>query len=438
MPHKPNVLLIVADDHRADALGRGGDPAVRTPTLDALAAAGVALRNARIMGGQSGAVCVPTRASLLTGVNPLRAVGPGGGIPPGLALLPAVFREAGYVTHGIGKWHNGQRSFASGFVGGAEIFFGGMSDHRRVPVHDFDAAGAYPDAARRVGGAFSTDLFTDAAVRFLRTYAGTAPFLLYLAFTAPHDPRTPPSEYAALYDPADVRLPPNFLPRHPFDNGELEVRDERLAPLPRTADAVRRHLADYYGMITHLDAGIGRVLDALRRSGRDGDTVVAYTADHGLAVGQHGLLGKQNLYECTLRVPLILAGPGLPAGCCVDAQHHSCDLLPTLCDLADLPVPGTVETRSLLPLVAGEPGRSATFALYKDVQSAVCDGRWKLIRYRRSAQTGRGTDRTQFFDLLLDPWESDDRSGDAAVQPHVARLGGMLTEWERRAGDAPW
>src|SRR5439155_24083768 len=111
-----------------------------------------------------------------------------------------------------------------------------------------------------------------------------------------------------------VALPPNFLPEHPFDNGELRVRDELLAGFPRTPDEVRRHIADYYGMISHQDAWMGRVLAAA-----PDNTIVVYTADHGLALGQHGLMGKQSLYDHSIRVPLIVSGPGLPSGRRVDA-----------------------------------------------------------------------------------------------------------------------
>jgi len=130
---------------------------------------------------------------------------------------------------------------------------------------------------------------------------------------------TAPPEYAARYDPAALPLPENYLPQHPFDNGDLRTRDERLAPWPRTAEIVRQHLADYYAMISHLDSGVGRILAALQSRADGVNSVVVYSADHGLAVGQHGLMGKQNLYEHSVHIPLLLSGPDLPAGRQIDA-----------------------------------------------------------------------------------------------------------------------
>jgi arylsulfatase A-like enzyme len=341
----------------------------------------------------------------------------------------------------VGKWHNDAASFRRSFAGGARIFMGGMSDHYRVPVHDFDPTGEYPPSARYVadgGATHSTELFGQAAVDFLRGYDRREPFFLYLAFTAPHDPRTPPPEYAALYPPEAMPLPPNFLPEHPFDNGDLRVRDEALAPWPRTPQAVRQHTADYYGMITHLDAWIGNILAALDETGRAEDTIVVYTADHGLAVGQHGLFGKQNLYEHSARIPCLLRGPGLPSGRRLDALTYTPDLYPTLCQLAQVPAPQTVETQSLVPLLAGGATavRESVCAVYKDVQRMVSDGRWKLIRYHRSHERpDAGTDRTQLFDLAEDPWETHDLAADPNHAGHLTRLTSALSTWQRWAGD---
>ncbi len=445
MGERPNILFMIADDHRFDALGGLGTPGVQTPALDALAARGVRCGRAHTMGGLVGAVCVPSRTALLTGANPFRASRsrrvddtPGAmALHPALATLPATLRGAGYHTFATGKWHNDKGSFAAGFDDGARIFFGGMSDHRRVPVHEFDPAGVYPDEARSEGEGFSTEIFVDAAIGFLERYRGDDPFFLYLAFTAPHDPRTPPPDWAARCDRGAIPLPENFLPEHPFDNGDLRVRDEELAPWPRTPEVIRRHLADYYAMIGHLDAQIGRVLAALAARGDAGRTIVVYTADHGLAVGQHGLLGKQNLYEHSVRVPLIVAGPGLPAGGEVGALTAHADLFPTLCDLTGTPVPPTVEGRSLVPTLTGGRGRvrDHVCAAYKDVQRMVSDGEWKLIRYYRAADRGVGTERVQLFHLAADPRETRDRAGEPGQRERLRGLAGALAAWQRSVGD---
>jgi len=190
-------------------------------------------------------------------------------------------------------------------------------------------------------------------------------------------------------------------------------------------------------MITSLDAQIGRILAALAERGDAANTVVVYTADHGLAVGQHGLLGKQNLYEHSIRVPRIMAGPGLPTGNTVQALTHHADVFPTLCDLAGLTVPSTVEGRSLLPLVTNNdaPWRDSVFAMYKDVQRAVSDGAWKLIRYYRSGDQTVGSDRIQLFHLKNDPWEMHDLAADPAQKERLGGLADEMAAWQRRTGD---
>ena len=438
---RPNVLFIMADDHRHDAIAACGNPCVRTPHLDALIASGTHFRRNYMLGGLSGAVCVPARAALHTGSHPFRAsVGAHVDgyrdllrLRPDKALMAETFREAGYHTFATGKWHNCRASFARSFADGANIFFGGMSDHDRVPLHDFDATGHYPDDANYIGDGFSSDLFADAAIDFLNGYSAEAPFFLYLSFTAPHDPRTPPEGYA--YDPAAVDLPTNFASEHPFDNGDMRLRDEVLADFPRTESEVRQHIADYYGMIEHMDAKIGQVLAALEASGYADNTLVVYTADHGLAVGQHGLMGKQNMYEHSVSVPLVVRGAGVPSGKAVDALSLTYDIYPTLCELAGIEVPNSVESSSLVPLM--HDGHSVlhetVYSHYKDIQRMVGDGRWKLIRYYRSADGQAGSERVQLFDLANDPWEMNDLS--EREEAHVARLQGALDGWMRAVGD---
>ncbi len=446
----PNVLFMIADDHRHSAIRAFGDPVVQTPRIDELVAQGIAFERTYHFGGLTGGVCVPARACLMAGANPFRALASKDladavglrTINPNVATLPEQFRKAGYHTFHVGKWHNDTRSFHRSFDGGAKIFIGGMSDHYRVPVFDFDPTGEYPKSARYEGDRHSTELFGGAAIDFLRGYDRAEPFFLYLAFTAPHDPRTPPPEYAALYPPEEMPLPPNYLPEHPFDNGELRNRDESLAPWPRTPEIARRHIADYYGMISHLDHWIGRILDTLAETGRADDTIVVYTADHGLAVGQHGLMGKQNLYEHSARVPCIVRGPGLATGRRTAALIHTPDLHPTLCELAGVPVAPTVETHSLVPFLRADAAppdsgpRPYVCQVYKDVQRMVTDGRWKLIRYYRSQERpGVGTDAIQLFDLDTDPWELHDLSADPAQADRIRHLAALLEQWQREVED---
>ncbi len=282
----------------------------------------------------------PSRAMLNTGRNLYHVPLDCGDYP----TMPQTLREVGYTTFGTGKWHNQPASYARSFTDGGSIFFGGMSNHSEVPCHDFDSSGEYSAERQYVGKSFSSELFSDAAINFLEGYEDEAPFYAYVSYTAPHDPRMAPREYANLYDPGAMEVPENFAPEHPFDNGELRIRDEMLAPFPRTPEIVQEHIAAYYAMITHVDAHLGRVLDALEATGRADNTIVVFAGDNGLAVGQHGLFGKQSMYEHSIRVPLVMAGPGVPVGVTRGGACYLHDVFPTLCDLTGLDVPGSVET----------------------------------------------------------------------------------------------
>ena len=419
--NKPNIVFIVTDDQRFDALGCAGNPIVQTPHMDALARRGVHFTQACIPCGSHGAVCMPSRAMLNTGRTLFHLQGSGEEIPSGHATLGETFRAAGYHTFAAGKWHNGTASFHRSFTDGAEIFFGGMADHWNVPVFNFDPTGKYDKRCLFVenpwtsnatkermcdhihAGKHSTDIIADATIRFIDGYHEPVPFLAYAAFLAPHDPRTMPRRFLEMYDPAAIPLPPNFMGGHPFDNGDLHLRDEMLAGFPRTPEEIQRHLADYYAMISHLDARVGDLIEAVRRKGVLDDTLFVLCGDNGLALGQHGLMGKQNLYEHSVRVPLIFAGPGLPQGVRTPAQAYLLDIFPTLCALTGTTLPASVEGLNLEPAMRpeGKGGREMLYLAYTDKHRGVRTERWKLIEY---VVNGRHS-MTQLFDLHADPSE---------------------------------
>jgi arylsulfatase A-like enzyme len=427
----PNVVFILSDDQRPDTIRALGNKQINTPHLDRLVQSGFTATHTFCMGSTVGAVCIPSRAMILSGRSLYRATSGTNSvtIPRRAALWPEEFRKAGYETIGIGKWHNDRASYARCFSGGGPVFFGGMSDHTAVPVQNFDPTGGYNTNRQYLSKVFSSTLFADAAIRAIRQQT-TKPFVLYLAFTAPHDPRTPPAEFAKLYDPAKIPLPRNYLPEHPFDNGQVKGRDEELLPWPRTEEAVGKELAAYYAMITHMDHQIGRVLAALKDAGKAHNTIVVFAGDHGLAIGSHGLLGKQNMYDHSVRTPLIFAGPGIPSGRRSEALCYLYDVFPTLCDLAGVPIPETVEGKSLLPIIqgAGQGGRDAIFGAYRDVQRMVRTDRWKLIYYPK-------VDRTQLFDLKADPDELHDLSGNAKHSRTLAQLRSRLAILQRQFDD---
>lgn len=435
---RPNFIVLLTDDQRFDTIRALGNSEIHTPNLDRLAARGVAFTQAAIMGGTQGAVCVPSRAMLLTGQTLFRAARNTGATPgekaePGrFHLFPELLRRNGYRTFATGKWHNGPQLFARCFDGGDNIFFGGMSAHDAVPVQAFDPGGAYRKERAQVGGKFSSELFADTAIRFLESQQPGDPFLLYCAFTSPHDPRMAPKRFADLYPPEKLALPKNFLPQHPFDNGELKVRDELLAGFPRTPEEIRQHIAAYYAMVSEVDAQIGRVLDALEASPFRENTYVIFAADNGLAVGRHGLMGKQNLYDHSIRVPLIIAGPGIPRGKRSAAFAYLFDIFPTLCQWAGIAVPDTVEGQSLAPALNNQSRRlrESTFHAYRSFQRAVRTRDWKLIEY-----TVGGKSTTQLFDLRRDPWEMHNLAETAQGPARLAQLRAELKRWQERTGD---
>lgn len=421
---RPNILLLFADDQRADTIAAWGNPHIRTPNLDRLAARGFSFRGNYCFGSNSGAVCVPSRAMLMSGRTWLDVPHNLEGVP----LLPERLRAAGYATFATGKWHNGRPSLVRAFPDARSVFLGGMADHTKVQVSDVQA-GAVVNT--RTAEKFSSEQFADAAVSFLESRRGDDPFFCYVAFTAPHDPRNPPEPYREIYYKDRPPLPANFLPVHPFDNGMTKnLRDENLAPYPRTRDVIGDQLCEYYGLVTHLDEQVGRILDALERSGQADNTVVVYTADHGLAMGSHGLLGKQSLYEHSMRSPLIVAGPGIPRGKSTDAFTYLFDLVPTLCKLAGAEAPEAVAGHDLAPIWRGEqPGvRDAVFLPFSGLMRSVRDRRWKLIVYPP-------INHHQLFDLESDPDERVDLADRPEHAAEVERLTALLKTFQRHHGD---
>ena len=421
---KPNVLVLFSDDQRSDTIGALGNPHVRTPNLDRLAREGTAFTRAYCMGSDQGAVCVPSRAMLLTGRSLFR-------VKNDLSqdTWPEAFARQGYATFLAGKWHNGQPSAKRAFQKGRAIFFGGMGDPDTMMLRDLTADHVLTPPRQTTEHVVK--VFADAAIDFLGERKGAGdPFLCYVAFNAPHDPRKAPKEYHDRSDPALVAFPGNFLPVHPFDNGAMTIRDELLAPFPRTVADTRRQLADYYASIEHLDHQVGRILDALRGNGQADDTLVVFASDHGLAIGSHGLFGKQNLYEHSMRTPLIFSGPGIPKGEQTPAMAYLFDVFPTLGRLADVAGPEGSEGIDLRPAFTDPvAGRSTIFTAYAKGQRAIRDDRWKLIAYPP-------INTVQLFDLATDPDETHDLAADPAHAADVTRLTLLLQARQADFGDA--
>ena len=412
-----NVILLFADDMR---YGLIDNPEVHTPNIEKLASKGLMYSNAHIPGGTSGAVCMPSRAMLHTGRLLEGLVKAGRTIPDEHTMLGEVLRNNGYETHGIGKWHNGTDSYTRSFSSGAEIFFGGMEDHWNVPANNYDPTGKYPNIIHKSTNAYfqnsiasyhcdhitpgkhSSELFADASIDFLnKQKEKDKPFFLYTAFMAPHDPRTMPEKYLKMYNPDGITLPANYKPEHPFDFGVSQIRDELLAPYPRTEKEIRKQLTEYYAMVTHLDACVGRILDSIEENGFIENTIVIFAADNGLAVGSHGLMGKQNLYEHSIRVPLILRGPGIPEGDKENSPVFIAGLYPTILNILRLDVPDTCTANSYKTMYSDiNVNKDALHFRYKNYIAGIKKDGYKLIKYMMPEKT-----ILSLFNYIEDPNE---------------------------------
>ena len=434
-----NILIIYSDDHSYRALGAAGNTDVLTPNLDKLAKSGLMFTQAHVMGGHQGAVCIPSRAMLLTGRYVNRLPGDGSTIPDSIVSLPEVLRTQGYNTYHTGKWHSDKASHSRMFSTGGDIFFGGMhfpkfGGQEHPTVYLYDSTGVYDEKRKRTSDTYSTTLYADHAIQFLSsTTAKAKPFFCYVAFTSPHDPRTPPDKFSRMYDPAKIPLPANFLIKHPFDNGDLNVRDEQLLPVPRDPDAIKKDIALYYGMVSEMDAQVGRILETLEKSGLKENTLIVFAGDNGLAVGQHGLLGKQNLYEHSIRVPMILSGPGVPMNKKTYGFTYLSDITPTIIDYLQLPRPSSVEGRSLLPVIQ-DPSKKVRSSIYNVYghwsRSIKSEDGFKLIVYNVD-----GIATTQLFNLKIDPWEIKDLSKDQAYSEKIMQMRNLLKQQMAAAFD---
>lgn len=448
---RPNVLFILTDDQRAGTIHALGNDQIITPNLDRLVRDGTAFEGAHIPGGTASAVCMPSRAMINTGKTLFSFPDNGKTIPPEAATMGESFLRGGYNCFETGKWHNGTEGFARSFNGGRDIFFGGMWDHWNVPVCDYREDGNYdceipfvPNFSANMtpvrvladkihAGVHSTELFCGDAVDFIDSYEDDKPFFLYLSTLAPHDPRTMPEKYRNMYDPDKIELPPNFKPMPDFSFGWSDRgRDEATASFPRRPEEIRRHIADYYAMISHIDDCVGRVLAALDRRGMYENTIIVFCGDNGLAIGQHGLMGKQNIFEHSTRVPLIMCGPGIPHNARRAQYVYLLDIYPTLCRLCGLEIPASVDGISF-DAMFDDPEAVTRPEIYYAFQArirGVADGRYKLIEYR--------TDKlklTQLFDIQNDPWETANLFDFTGYEQITIRLRRRMREFSEEWGE---
>lgn len=445
-PPRPNVVSLLTDDQRPDTIRALGNPVIQTPNLDRLVHQGLAFTRATC----ANPICTPSRAEILTGATGFRngVFDFGRQIHPEVALWPQTMKEAGYRTWYVGKWHNDGRPTERGFERTNGLFAGGGGKwwgDSDFPQHPRDFNGRTVTGYR--GWVFQTDdrkllpergvglmpdiskTFADSAIELIRTKP-PEPFYLQVNFTAPHDPLLMPPGYETKYDPKSLPLPKNFLARHPFDHGNYSGRDEQLWEWPREPERVRQELAVYYAVISHVDEQVGRILQALEETGQRENTLLIFSSDHGLAVGSHGLRGKQNMYEHTINVPLIMSGPGIPRGKQSSAQCYLRDLFPTVCEMTNIAVPKTVQGKSLVPILQGKEDeiRDHVFGYFRNSQRMIRGKDYKLIEYPEA-------NRAQLFHLATDPWELKNLAEDPQHETERRNLLAALRAWQKEVQD---
>jgi choline-sulfatase len=434
---RPNILFILVDDQSPFDL-EVYDPKskLQTPTLDRLAADGMVFDGAYHMGSNIGAVCTPSRHMIMSGRTVWHlptAPWAKDRCPPNLEqqTIPAVFNRAGYDTMRTCKMGNSYEAA------------NGLFTVRK-------------DATKRGGTEENGSAWHgEQVLEYLAQREVTKdqdPFLIYFGFSHPHDERDGTPELLAKYGatnhadpmslpPANDRqpaLPVNYLPAHPFNNGHADVRDEvDVSGVWKNRDerTIRNELGREFACSENIDLQIDRVLRKLAAMGELENTYIFYTADHGMAIGRHGLQGKQNLYQHTWRVPFIAKGPGIKAGTRVPGNIYLLDVLATLCDLAGIPVPDTNEGTSFRPVLEGKRAavRDVLYGVYcggtKPGMRSVKQGDWKLIKYDGVGGTVR---ETQLFNLAENPDEFLPQHHDPAVialtgarpAPHQTNLAG--------------
>jgi arylsulfatase A-like enzyme len=440
---KPNILFIFTDDQCFETLHALGCDEIKTPNLDRLVRAGVTFTHAYNQGGWHGAICVASRTMLNTG----RFLWNARDIEPNLKQEAAARRfwsqymkQAGYETYMSGKWHvkginpvdifDHVKDVRPGMPNQTSEGYNRPIEGKPDPWKPWDKTrGGYWK-----GGKHWSVVLGDDAEEFIDNAARSSkPFFMYLAFNAPHDPRQSPKQYVDKYPLENVKVPVNFLPEYPYKDSigcSEKLRDEMLAPFPRTKYAIKVNRREYYAAISYMDTQVGRILDALEKTGKAGNTYIFFTADQGLAVGHHGLMGKQNMYDDSLRVPLIVVGPDVPKNKKTDTPVYLQDIMPSTLELAGVEKPKQVQFKSLMPLITGkaESSYDAIYGGYIDLQRMVCVGDYKMIYYPK-------IHKTLLYNLKNDPLEMENLADNPANTGVIKKLKARLKELQKEVGD---
>ncbi len=417
---KPNILFIFADDQAYYTVHAQGNSEIITPTLDRLTREGVTFTHAYNMGAWHGAVCVASRTMLNTGRFVWRAYRNEKKLKElahNRQFWSQMMEDAGYETYFSGKWHV-KISPDSIFNNVSHIRPGMPKDtpegYNRPIEGKKDIWSPYDTAfgGHWKGGKHWSEVLADDAESFLsKASESDKPFFMYLAFNAPHDPRQSPKKYVDMYPLESISIPESFVPEYPY-NGKIgygrSLRDERLAPFPRTEYAVKVNRQEYYAIITHMDDQIKRIIAALEKTGKKDNTYIFFTADHGLACGNHGLMGKQSMYDHSIRPPMIVIGPDIPKNQKSNTDVYLQDVMASALELAGAEKPGYVEFNSLIDLAKNKTLKgkyNAIYGCYTDAQRMIRKDGYKLIVYPKA-------ETTLLYDMKNDPLELNDLNGE--------------------------
>jgi arylsulfatase A-like enzyme len=440
---KPNIIFIFTDDQRYNTIHALGDDQVITPNLDGLVKSGTTFSHAYNMGAWGGAVCVTSRAMLLTGMSVwdvYKEEKDYSKLFNKQGFWPQQMKKAGYETYMTGKWHVRQKPDA--------IFDHVVHERPGMPnqtPEGYNRPLSRTDTTWQPwdtkyegfwkGGTHWTQVVADDAIQYIdEASKKETPFFMYLAFNSPHDPRQAPKRWVDRYPVDDIKLPASYLDDYPFKEemgAGKGLRDEQLAPFPRTPYAVKKNIQEYYASISYTDEQIGRILDALRKSGKLDNTYIFFTADHGLAVGHHGLMGKQSMFDHSMRPPLIVSGPGIPKGEKRDQNVYLQDIMASTYELAGIPKPEHVYFHSLLPMIRDKNKKSAyssIYGCYTKQQRMVRTDRYKMIVYPEA-------NKILLFDVVKDPEEMHDIAGVPANKAILKDLKKRLLEQQAQLHD---
>ncbi len=454
---KPNIVFIFTDDQSYNTLSNFDNDQVITPHFDELFASGTTFSHAYNMGSWSGAVCTASRSMLISGMSVWRANKnrERWNSKDSLAASetwPKLMERAGYDTYMTGKWHvdipaneifQKTTHIRPGMPGDAlnqskKTLSDGMLNGYNRPLSENDDSWSPTDTSKGgfwEGGKHWSEVLRDDAFSFIdQASKKETPFFMYLAFNAAHDPRQAPQKYQDMYPIENIEIPENFQADYPLHD-EIGVgpnlRDEALAPFPRTEFAVKTHLKEYYALITHLDDQIGAIVNELKEKGLMENTYIFLTADHGLAIGRHGLLGKQNMYDHSIRVPLLIAGPDVPAGKTLDQDVYLQDIMATSLQLAGVEKPAYVEFTDLNEYIKDNQKASTlngVYGAYLNLQRMIRKDGYKLIVYPKVNQF-------LLFDMEKDPLEMENLADKPEFKEIKAKLFESLKKKQKELED---